>query len=142
MAKKRHLFWNVMAVLTVIVSLLAFTSHYKNWIKTEPDQIKILSGFYYKKLNFSELDSIGMVDKIPPMERLNGFSVFEKEKGLFREFKDSLTNKKVHVYIDKLSNPKIKVIYKDSSKLYINLADSLKTVDLFNLLNDKVKTPN
>ncbi len=139
--KKRHRYWNAIIVLTVLVSLLAFAAHYKNWTKVEPDQVKILSGFYYKKLRYSELDSIAMVSKIPPMERLNGFSALEKEKGLFREFKDSLTTKKVHVYIDNLSNEKIKVIYNDSSKLYINYADSIKTLDLFNLLKSKIVSP-
>jgi len=139
--KKRNRFWNVIIILTVIVSLLAFTSHYKNWTKVESNQVKILSGFYYKKLRYSELDSVNMVVKIPPMIRLNGFSALEKEKGLFREFKDSLTNKKVHVYVDNLSNHKIKVVYNDSSKLYINYADSLKTLELFNLLKSKIASP-
>jgi len=139
--KRRNRFWGVILVLTVIVSLLAFAAHYKNWTKIEPDQVKILSGFYYKKLKYSELDSIDMVGKIPPMERLNGFSALEKEKGLFREFKDSLTTKKVHVYVDNISNQKIKVVYNDSSKLYINYADSLKTLELFNLLRSKIASP-
>ncbi len=139
--KKRHRFWNVVIVLTVIVSFLAFAAHYKNWTKVEPDQVKILSGFYFKKLRYSELDSIVMVGKIPPMERLNGFSALEKEKGLFREFKDSLITKKVHVYVDNLSNQKIKVVYNDSSILYINYTDSLKTLELFNLLESKIVSP-
>ena len=129
-------------MITVLVCLMAFVLHYKNWTKVESDEIKILSGFYYKKLKYSELDSVLMIDKIPPMERLNGFSVLEKEKGLFREFKDSLTTKKVHVYVDNLSNQKIKVVYNDSSKLYINFADSLKTLELFTLLKGKIVVPD
>jgi hypothetical protein len=121
---------------------MAFVLHYKNWTKVKSDEIKILSGFYYKKLKYPELDSVLMIDKIPPMERLNGFSVLEKEKGLFREFKDSLTTKKVHVYVDNLSNQKIKVVYNDSSKLYINFADSLKTLELFTLLKGKIVVPD
>ncbi|NNK18474.1 MAG: hypothetical protein HKP49_04925 [Maribacter sp.] len=140
--KKRHRFWNVVLVLTVIVSLLAFVVHYKNWTKVEPDQIKILSGIYYKKLKYSQLDSVLFVDRIPPMERLNGFSALEKEKGLYREFKDSLTNKKIHVYVDNLANQKIKVVYNDSSILYINYSDSLKTLEFFNLLKSKIKLPD
>lgn len=140
--KKRSPFWNVMLVLTVLVCLLAFVLHYKNWTKAEPDELKVLSGFYYKKLKYSELDSVVFVGKIPPMERLNGFSALEKEKGLFREFKDSLTDKKVHVYVDNLSDQKIKVVYNDSSTLYINLSDSLKTLELFSLLKGKITKPN
>ena len=129
-------------MITVLVCLMAFVLHYKNWTKVKSDEIKILSGFYYKKLKYPELDSVLMIDKIPPMERLNGFSVLEKEKGLFREFKDSLTTKKVHVYVDNLSNQKIKVVYNDSSKLYINFADSLKTLELFTLLKGKIVVPD
>ena len=140
--KKRNRFWNVIIVITVTVCLVAFVLHYKNWTKVESDELKILSGFYYKKLRYSELDSVVMVEKIPPMERLNGFSALEKEKGLFREFKDSLTTKKVHVYVDNLSNQKIKVVYNDSSKLYINFTDSLKTQELFTLLKGKIVVPD
>ncbi len=129
-------------MITVLVCLVAFVLHYKNWTKVESDELKILSGFYYKKLRYSELDSVVMVDKIPPMERLNGFSALEKEKGLFREFKDSLTTKKVFVYVDNLTNQKIKVVYNDSSKLYINLKDSLKTQELFTLLKGKIVIPD
>lgn len=140
--KKRNYFWNVILVITVLICLLAFVVHYKNWTKVESDELKILSGFYYKKLNYSEIDSVILVGKIPPMERLNGFSALEKEKGLFREFKDSLTTKKVHVYADNLSDQKIKVVYNDSSKLYINFSDSLKTQELFTLLKNKLVDPD
>lgn len=140
--KKRNLFWNVTIILTVIVCFIVFVAHYKNWTKIEPDHITVVSGFYYKQLKYSELDSVLLVDKIPPMERLNGFSVLDKEKGLFREFKDSLTNKKVHVYVDNLQDQKIKMVYNDSSKLFINFSDSLKTLELFNLLKGKVEMPD
>ena len=140
--KKRHWLWNILAVITVIVCLLALAAHYKNWTQVKPDHLQILSGFYYKKLRYSELDSVVMVGKIPPMQRLNGFSALEKEKGLFREFKDSLTTKKVHVYVDNLSNQKIKVVYNDSSKLYINFTDSLKTQEFFTYLNGKIVVPD
>ncbi|PWK25291.1 hypothetical protein [Maribacter polysiphoniae] len=136
--KKGFPFWNVVMVLTVIVSLMAFLAHYKNWTKVEQDKLKILSGFYYKKISYAQLDSVLWIDKIPPMERLNGFSAWEKEKGIFREFKDSLTDKKVNVYVDNLSNRKIKLVYNDSLKLYINYADSLETVQLFNLLKQRI----
>jgi len=139
--KKRHRFWNVIIVITVLLSISAFTAHFKNWTKIESGQIKILSGFYYKKLNFTQLDSVLLIEKIPPMERLNGFSAFQKEKGLFREFKDSLTDSKVHVYVDNLANQKIKLVYGDSLKLYINYTDSLKTTALYEMLKAKIQPP-
>ncbi len=139
-AKKRHWFWNLLAIITVIACLLALLAHYKNWTKIKPDGIRILSGFYYKDLKYSDLDSVLMVERIPPMERLNGFSALEKEKGIFREFKDSLTDKKVNVYVDNLSQHKIKIVYQDSSKLYFNYKDSLETEQLYTLLLNKLKS--
>ena len=72
------------------------------------------------------------------MIRLNGFSALEKEKGIFQEFKDSLTDKKIHVFVDNISQPKIKLIYKDSLKLYFNLKDSLETDVIFNQLQEQI----
>ncbi|MDE3742383.1 hypothetical protein [Maribacter polysaccharolyticus] len=138
MGKQSTLFWNLIIVVTISVCLLAFLAHSKNWTQTDDDQFKILSGFYYKKLKYADLDSVLWVERIPPMERLNGFSGFDKEKGIFREFKDSLTTKKVSVFIDNFSNGKIKIVYKDSLSLYVNYKDSLETVGLFNLLKGKI----
>ncbi|MDC6387753.1 hypothetical protein PP182_03615 [Maribacter sp. PR1] len=144
-AKKRHWFWNLLLVLTIITCLSALTMHYKNWIKTAPDSIRIVSGFYVETVPYSELDSVVFLERIPPMERLNGFSALEKEKGIFREFQDSLTDKKAYVFVDNISQPKIKLVYMDSLKLYLNLKDSVETVNLFHGLQEKLKmrmTPN
>ena len=138
-ARKRLLFWNVLLVLTIILCLSTLIMHYKNWIRTAPDHIRIISGFYVETVPYSELDSAVFVDRIPPMQRMNGFSALEKEKGIFQEFKDSLTDKKIHVFVDNISHPKIKLVYKDSMKLYFNLKDSVETVDLFNGLQEKLK---
>ena len=137
--KKRHWFWNLLIILTIILCGLAFASHSKNWTKVTPDKLQLLSGFYYKEIPFQDLDSIGWVERIPPMKRLNGFSAFEKGKGLYQEFKDSLTDKKVHVYVDNFEQQKIKVVYQDSQKLYVNLKDSLDTIELFDLLQSKLE---
>ena len=101
--------------------------------------MQILSGFYYQKLDFSEIDSVSLIDRIPPMERLNGFSALDKEKGVFREFKDSLTDKKVYVYVDNLTQQKIKVVHNDSVRLYFNLKDSLETLQLFDVFKTKLE---
>lgn len=137
--KKRHWFWNFILVITLVICLAAFVMHYKNWVKVEADAIKVLSGFYYAEIGYNELDSVLFVQRIPPMERLNGFSALEKEKGLFREFKDSLTDNKIHVFVDNISQQKIKLVYKDSVQLYLNLKDSVETVQLHKHLSDKMK---
>ncbi len=136
--KKQHWLWNILAVVTVILCSLVFVMHYKNWTSTDTNEMKILSGFYYKKLKYSELDSVKFVEKIPPMERLNGFSAQEKGKGIYREFKDSLTDKKVYVFVDNFSNQKIAVTYHDSLKLYFNFKDSIETQNMYQFLMDKI----
>lgn len=130
--------WNGIVAVTVIVCLLALLSHYKNWVRTNSNGMKILSGFYYKNIPFSDLDSVQWAERIPPMERLNGFSALGKEKGIFREFKDSLTDKKVYVYVDNLSHQKIKLVYRDSVKLFMNLKDSTDTDKMYQLFKDRI----
>ncbi|UWX55186.1 hypothetical protein NYZ99_00690 [Maribacter litopenaei] len=137
-SKKRHWFWNLLLVITVIVCVSVLTMHYRNWIKTAPDHIQLVSGFYIEKVSYSDLDSVVLVERIPPMIRLNGFSALEKEKGIFQEFKDSLTDKKIYVFVDNISQPKIKLVYNDSIKLYFNLKDSMETVVMFNGLQEKL----
>lgn len=136
--KKRHWLWNILAVITVIVCLAALIAHYKNWTRVKPNSIQILSGFYFKDLKFSDFDSVQLVERIPPMVRLNGFSALDKGKGVYREFKDSLTDKKVYVFVDNFSNPKIRLVKKDASQLYVNLKDSVKTETLFNFFQEKL----
>ena len=133
--RKRHWLWNVLILITVVACILAFAAHYKNWTKIEPDQIKILSGVYYVELPYADLDSIDMVPKIPSMERINGFSVKAIEKGIFT---DSLTNTKTYVYVDDLRQEKIRLVYRDSLKLYLNFTDSIQTKTLHDFLRDKI----
>ncbi|CAN0595182.1 unnamed protein product [Ectocarpus sp. 12 AP-2014] len=139
-SKKRHWFWNLLLVLTVIVCVSTLVLHYKNWVRVKSDHIKVMSGFYNQSVIYDELDSVVFVARIPPMERLNGFSALDKEKGVFREFKDSLTDKKVYVFVDNISQQKIKLVHKDSVNLYLNLEDSVQTLNLFNSLQSKTKT--
>jgi hypothetical protein len=97
-----------------------------------------MSGFYRISIPYNEMDSIYFVDKIPPMERLNGFSALEKEKGIFREFKDSLIDKKVYVFVDNINQQKIKLVYKDSFNLFVNVKDSVASVELMEDLQKKM----
>lgn len=137
--KKRLWLWNLILVLTVMLCSSALILHFKNWITVKPNEVKVTSGFYNVAIPFSSIDSLLFVERIPPMERLNGFSALEKEKGIFREFKDSLTDKKVHVFADNISQQKIKIVYKDSLKLYLNLKDSMQTLNLFQELKAQTK---
>lgn len=144
--KRRHWVWNLLLVLTVILCAWALVMHYKNWVSVKSDHIKVRSGFYSRTVDYKDLDSVVFVARLPPMERLNGFSALEKEKGIFREFKDSLTDKKVYVFVDNISQQKIKLVYRDSVKLYLNLTDSVTTLSLYNALlpalDDGLEAPN
>lgn len=134
--KKRHWLWNILIILTVIVSILSFMGHYKNWIWKKTDRIQILSGIYYMELPFNSMNNVAMVSKIPSLDRKNGFSAWEKEKGIF---KDSLNEEKqVYIFVDNLNDQKIKLTYKDSLQLFINLSDSTKTKELFFYLEEKI----
>jgi hypothetical protein len=111
-------------------------AHYKNWIWKKSDRILILSGVYFKELPFNSLNEVAMVRKIPSLDRKNGFSAWEKEKGIF---KDSLNEEKpVYIYVDNLEDQKIRLTYNDSLLLFINLSDSLKTKELYLYLEDKI----
>lgn len=136
---KRHWVLNLLIVVTIIVVALAFTAHYKNWIKTDKEDLEILSGIYFVKIPYTDMDSITMVEKIPSMERLNGFSVKEREKGVFKE--DSLSLNKVYVYVDRLSQPKIRLVYQDSMKLFLNMPDSTETESMYQFLSNKIYPP-
>ncbi len=133
--KKRHWLWNFLIVVTLLLVIVAFIAHYKNWISIENNRFQILSGIYYKELNFSDINNVELVDKIPQLERINGFSVKEIEKGVF---KDSIYNTEVYIYVDKLSQQKIKVTYKDSLLLFFNLSDSTETQKIYGLFSKKV----
>ena len=135
--KKRHWIWNLLIVATLIICALAFLAHYKNWTRIKEDRLEILSGIYYLELPYSEIDSVRMVAHIPKMQRINGFSAWMMEKGIFR---DSIhANNKVHVYVDDLAREKMKVVYGDSLALYLNFTDSLETAKMYQLLTERLE---
>nr|WP_299071049.1 hypothetical protein [uncultured Allomuricauda sp.] len=133
--KRKHWLWNVLIVLTLAVCAFAFVLHYKNWHKIEEGKFRILSGVYYQKIPISEIDSIELVEKLPEMERFNGFSWMAKEKGVF---KDSLTESKVYVFVDDLRQEKIRLVHHDSLKMFINFKDSIQTNEIYDFLNSKL----
>lgn len=127
--RKRHWGLNLLLILAIIASILAFAAHARNWIRLEEDRFRILSGIFYEDIRISTMDSILWVDKIPQMERERGFSAWAFEKG---NFKDSLfPEKRVRVFVDNLRHRKIKMVYGDTLVLYVNNRDSLQTEVLF-----------
>ncbi|MBT8177989.1 MAG: hypothetical protein HKP60_02535 [Eudoraea sp.] len=138
MGKQKHRrgLWNFIIIVTLLLCGLVFAMHYKNWIRQDDDALKVLTGFYFREIPYAELDDVTMVKRIPEMERINGFSAWEKEKGIFI---DSLRpDNSIYVYVDNLNADKIKLRYKDSLEIYLNLSDSLKTNELFLELKDRM----
>jgi hypothetical protein len=134
--KHRKGLWNFIIVLTLLVCGTVFAMHYKNWLKKEADQLTILSGFYLQRIPYAELDEVSLVKRIPELERINGFSAWEKEKGIFR---DSLKpDNRIYVYVDNLYDEKIRLVYRDSVELYLNLSDSLKTRELLRFFKEQM----
>lgn len=126
--KKNNWLWNSIIGVTVIACIAAFVLHYKNFASIEDGSFKIYSGIYRQHIPLSELDSISWVERIPEMERRNGFSWLAKEKGVFN---DSLTQTKTYVFVDDLRQNKIRLVHHDSLKLYVNFIDSLETQQLY-----------
>lgn len=128
MKKRNNWFWNVLIVITLIICVLAFVLHYKNWTKFEEGNFQILSGIYKQRIPLAEIDAINFVPRIPELQRKNGFSWLAKEKGVFL---DSISGTKVYVFVDDLKQQKIELIHHDSLLIYLNLKDSLETTQLF-----------
>lgn len=137
--KKSHWFWNFLLVVTMLFCIVLLVLHYKNWIRDDAQKLDLRSGIYNVAIPYSDMNSVDFVERIPQMERLNGFSALAKETGVFREFQDSLTDKKVYVFVDNIHQPKIKLVYQDSVQLYLNLNDSLASIALIEDLKVKIK---
>ena len=133
--KHRKGLWNFIIVLTLLICGTVFAMHYKNWIRQKEDKLTVLSGFYLQQIPYAEINEVSLVKRIPELERINGFSAWEKEKGIFM---DSLKpDSRIYVYVDNLYDEKIRLVYKDSMQLYLNLSDSLKTRELLRLLKEQ-----
>lgn len=135
--KKRHWFWNLLIILTLIVCFFAFLAHYKNWYKLENEEFKVLSGIYYQKIPLAEIDSLKWEAKLPELERSSGFSWMVAEKGVFI---DSIRNTNVHFFVDDLEQQKIKLVHHDSLQLYINFKDSIETKGFYDNLQTQMES--
>ncbi|NKI30920.1 hypothetical protein [Croceivirga thetidis] len=136
MKKKNNWFWNIIIILTLVVCLLAFVLHYKNWTKFEEGDFQIVSGIYKQRIPLNEIDGINFVPRIPELQRKNGFSWLAKEKGVFL---DSISGSKVYVFVDDLAQQKLEIIHHDSLLIYLNMADSLETLKIFEEMNAYVE---
>ncbi|WP_141402437.1 hypothetical protein [Sediminicola luteus] len=125
--KPRKYLW-IMVILAVLLCGAALLSHTKNWIQIERDQFKVTSGFYRNSIAFTELDSVVLVDSLPRKQRKHGFTVRGREKGVYQNLEDSTT---VYVFLDRAEGPKVKLVYQDSLRLFVNYRDSLDTQALF-----------
>ncbi len=133
--KKRHWFWNLLLIVSLVVCLLAFAAHYRNWTRLEPDRMQLLSGVYYVNLPYADLNDLEWARRLPQMEREHGFSAGVREKGIFKDSLDP--DRRVLVFVDDLGQSKIKIRFRDSLLLYLNFADSAETRSFYSLLEAK-----
>ena len=135
--KRRHRMLNLLIVVAVLCSILAFVVHSKNWTRLRGDRMQILSGGYYQEIPFGELDSVLWKERIPQMERSHGFSFWAREKGVFV---DSLYPRRpVYVYVDDLRQRKIKVRYRDTMVVFLNFEDSMETRTMYQFLKNELE---
>jgi hypothetical protein len=135
-AGKRHWMLNLLIVLTVIICLLVFASHSRNWTRLQEDRMQLLTGLYFLDLPYRELDGVAWKEKVPVMERLHGFSFWAREKGVFVD--SLLPEQEVYVLVDDLRQHKIKIRYRDSLTIFLNFADSLETHSMYEFLSEKL----
>ncbi|MDG1571287.1 hypothetical protein OZ410_03110 [Robiginitalea sp. M366] len=134
--RKRHWFWNLVLALSVLFCLLALAAHARTWKRLQQDRIQLLSGVYTLDLPIGDIDRMEWVPRLPQMEREHGFSAWAMEKGRFR---DSLNpDQQVLVLVDNLRHRKIRIRYRDSLWLYLNLQDSVETDALYQWLELKM----
>ena len=134
---RRHWLLNVLIILAVLCSIVAFVVHSRNWTRLQEGRMQILSGIYYRELPFGELDSVLWKERIPQMQRSHGFSFWAREKGIFT---DSLyPQRPVYVFVDDLRQHKIKVRYRDTLVLYLNFSDSLETQAMYQFLQNELE---
>lgn len=123
-------------MITLVLCGLAFLAHSKTWVRLEDNRLTLLSGIYYRDLGVGEINEVSMVEKIPELERIHGFSAWENEKGVF---KDSLyPDQKIYIFVDNLYNSKIRLVYRDSLLLFVNLSDAGETENLYTNLKEKI----
>ncbi len=133
--RKRPWLLNLLIGITVVVCILAFAAHYRNWVRLKEDRIQLLTGVYYLEIPYGEVDNVLWVEKIPKMERSHGFSVWAREKGTFVD--SLLPDRPVYVFVDDLRRHKLRVHYRDTLVLYLNFADSLETQNMYEFLRAK-----
>ena len=135
--RKRHWLLNLLIAITVVVCILAFTAHYRNWVRIKEDKVQLLTGVYYLEVPYEKLDNVLWVEKIPKLERKHGFSVWAREKGTFVD--SLLPDRPVYVFVDDLRRHKLRVRYQDTLTLYLNFADSLETQNMYEFLVEKLE---
>lgn len=136
--RKRPWLLNLLIAITVVVCILAFTAHYRNWVRLKEDRVQLLTGVYFLEVPYEALDTVFWVEKIPKLERRHGFSVWAREKGMFMD--SLLPNRPVYVFVDDLRQYKLRVQYQDTLTLYLNFADSLETKNMYEFLLEKVRS--
>ena len=122
----------IVLFLVILVSI-----HDKNITWEDGRKFSVWSGFYFKMITYSEVDSLVLEDKIPNLKlRSNGYAAFGKKKGNFIRSNDA---KEILLFVNKPRSKCIHLFLEDGGEVYFNFDKDEKTVELFNELKIRLK---
>lgn len=136
--KKRKGIWNVLIVLTLGFCGLVFAAHMKNWKQVKTNELRVLSGFYYVNVPYTEVKELEWSDRVPYLHRRHGFSAGQWEKGVYRD--STQPGLRAWVLVDDWMQPKLRIAWGDSLLLYLNFQDSLETQALYGELQERIQS--
>ena len=128
----RYISMSVMFLLFIII-IYAFNSSLKdNEIIVTNQKIEI-TGQYGLEINFGDLKSMNLVDKLPEIKsKKNGFALETIKKGIFK----IANGEKVKLLINSNKSPIILFIYNDKQKIYYSSKEK-SNIEIFSTINKK-----
>lgn len=131
---KKKSIWGIILMLATLlfVGYLFFDGNLENKIIIENNELKITES-YGETIPFSEIQSIHLVDEIPPITiKTNGFALSEVKKGYFK----TETGEKVKLILNAMHSPYILITKKDGKKIYFSTKKGSNT-ELFESIKIK-----
>ena len=128
----RYISMSVMFLLFIII-IYAFNSSLKDNEIIVTDQKIEITGQYGLEINFGDLKSMNLVDKLPEIKsKKNGFALETIKKGIFK----IANGEKVKLLINSNKSPIILFIYKDNQKIYYSSKEK-SNIEIFSTINKK-----
>ena len=128
----RYISMSVMFLLFIII-IYAFNSSLKDNEIIVTDQKIEITGQYGLEINFGDLKSMNLVDKLPEIKsKKNGFALETIKKGIFK----IANGEKVKLLINSNKSPIILFIYNDNQKIYYSSKEK-SNIEIFSTINKK-----